>query len=172
MKRKKSPLTLAKDKAWAEFSKFIRTRDCIRTANSLEHGACISCMADVPYKKSQAGHFIAGRTNNILLYEELVHLKCYHCNIGLSGNYVEYFIAMEKLYTRDEIDILRMRKNETKKMTIDGWNDAAAWYKIRTQRLIAQFNVNKYGILLKEMTAIKKTLTPIDECPKQKAKTI
>lgn len=156
---KKSPLVLAKDKAWASFSKFIRTRDCLRTAGTLEEGVCISCSRTTPYKGSQAGHFIAGRTNAILLDEDLVHLQCYHCNIGLSGNYVEYFVQMEQLYTRDEIDILRARKGGSKVMKIDDWNDQTHYWRMRREKIERIFqSQGRWSEDLARYLELKKTI--------------
>ena len=155
---KRTPLKIAKDNAWDAFSAFIRTRDCLRTSGTLEEGVCISCDKCIPYKGSQAGHFIAGRTNAILLDEDLVHLQCYHCNIGLSGNYVEYFVRMEKLYTREEIDIFRSRKALTKKMKIDDWKEQTAYWKKRTEALVSAYVSNPYGERLRELTSLGKTL--------------
>ena len=125
---------------------------------TLERGVCISCPREIEYKGSQAGHFIAGRTNSILLDEDLVHLQCYHCNMGLSGNYVEYFVAMEKLYDREAIDTFRARKAETAKMTIDEWEARAAHYKARTIGLIIQFNKDKYSPLTQHLVRLGVTL--------------
>lgn len=156
---KRTPLKIAKDKAWDEFSAFIRVRDCLRTSGTLEEGVCISCDRAIPYKGSQAGHFIAGRTNAILLDEDLVHLQCYHCNIGLSGNYVEYFVAMEQLYTREEIDLFRSRKAVTKKMKIDDWKEQTAYWKLRREKLERVFNSEgRWSPSLQKMLELKKTL--------------
>ena len=156
---KRTPLKIAKDNAWSAFSEFIRIRDCIRTTGTLKEGVCISCQRTVPYNGSQAGHFISGRTNAILLDEDLVHLQCYHCNIGLSGNYVEYFVRMEKLYTREEIDIFRKRKTITKKMKIDDWKEQTAFWKLRREKLISVFNSEgRWSPSLQKMLELKKTL--------------
>ena len=96
VKRKKSPLELAKDAAWDAFSIFIRTRDCIKYTGTVDNGMCVTCNRPYPFEKLQAGHFIAGRTNAILLDEDLCHTQCYGCNMGRSGAHVEYFVWMEK----------------------------------------------------------------------------
>ena len=155
---KRTPLKIAKDSAWSAFSAFIRTRDCLRTSGTLEEGVCISCGRPTPYKGSQAGHFISGRTNAILLDEDLVHLQCYHCNIGLSGNYVEYFVAMEQLYTREEIDLFRSRKAITKKMKIDDWKEQTAYWRKRTEALILAHRMNPYSQDVQELISLGKTL--------------
>ena len=156
---KRTPLKIAKDNAWNAFSSFIRTRDCLRTSGTLEEGVCISCERPIPYKGSQGGHFIAGRTNAILLDEDLVHLQCYRCNIGLSGNYVEYFVAMEQLYTREEIDLFRSRKTLTKKMKIDDWKDQTAFWKLRREELERMFaSEGRWSPNLQRLLELKKTL--------------
>lgn len=155
---KRSPLKLAKDKAWSSFSAFIRTRDCLRTSGTLESGVCISCKEEIPYKGSQAGHFLAGRKNAILLDEDLVHLQCYRCNIGLSGNYVEYFVAMEELYTRADIDALRFRKGQSKKMRLDDWQEEKTHWDSRKEELIRVFNSEgRWSPKLNKLLELKQT---------------
>lgn len=155
---KRSPLVIAKDNAWKSFSAFIRTRDCLRDSGTLDEGVCISCGRVTPYKGSQAGHFIAGRTNAILLDEDLVHLQDYHCNIGLAGNYVEYFVQMEKLYTREEIDDFRSRKG-TKVMKIDDWIDQTHYWKLRRDKLLEVYeSQGRWSPRLQKLLELKKTI--------------
>jgi len=66
----------AKEACWKAFSKYIRTRDCIRFGNSLTDGMCVTCKRTYPFKKLQAGHFIQGRGNSVLLDERLVYSQC------------------------------------------------------------------------------------------------
>jgi hypothetical protein len=83
----------AKQKAWAAFSLFIRTRD----------KKCVTCPTG---SAQQAGHFIDGRSNAVLFSEKGVHGQCYHCNVGLKGNKLEYWLFMERTYGRKVIDQL------------------------------------------------------------------
>lgn len=96
MRRKKTPLQLAKDKAWEQYSKYIRTRDCIRFTGDPDEGMCVSCSKAYPFKKLQAGHFIGGRTSNVLFDEQITYSQCYGCNVGRGGNYLEYYYFMVK----------------------------------------------------------------------------
>lgn len=112
-KRKKSDLAKAKFKAWVAFSAYIRTRDCIRFKDSLDRGICITCKREFDYKQLQAGHFIGGRSNAVLFDERIVYSQCYGCNVGLQGNYVEYFVFMEHEHGRDMIDEFRALKANT-----------------------------------------------------------
>lgn len=157
-KRKKSPLELAKDAAWTEFSKFIRTRDCIRTTLTLDRGVCVTCSREYEYKKLQAGHFLAGRTNSILLDEDLVHAQCYGCNMGQNGQYVEYFVWMEHTYGRITIDMFRLRKTQAVKLNEQEWRAKAQEYRAKTTRLIMAFNKDKYSTELQELVELGKTL--------------
>ncbi len=81
------------------------------------------------------------------------------CNIMLNGNYVEYFVRMEKLYTREEIDIFRARKATTKKMKIDDWKEQTTYWKLRREKLISVFNSEgRWSPSLQKMLELKKTL--------------
>ena len=102
-RRVKSPLVKAKDKAWAEFSRFIRLRD----ADDTGHCKCVTCNREYHWKKIQAGHFIPGRTNAVLFEEKGVHAQCYGCNIGKAGNTIMYWPWMEQQYGRGYVDYLR-----------------------------------------------------------------
>ena len=116
-KKTKSPHKKAKDKAWDSFSRYIRTRDCIRFTGEPDEGMCITCKNPFPYKKLQAGHFIGGRSNAVLFDERIVYSQCYYCNAkpprGLGGNYVEYFVFMEQEWGREKIDEFRALKQQT-----------------------------------------------------------
>jgi hypothetical protein len=60
---KKSKLTLAKDKAWSWFSKYIRLK------NADEFGWCVCITCGIPkfWKEIHAGHYVDGRNNTVLL---------------------------------------------------------------------------------------------------------
>ena len=148
----------AKQKAWDEFSKFISTRDCVRTTNTLTEGVCVTCPRKYAFGKLQAGHFLGGRTNSILLDEDLVHGQCYGCNVGKSGQYVEYFVWMEKQYGRDTIDVFRERKTQTVKITDAEWDAYAAHYKARRISIEIQWKEDKYSPLLQHLVRLGVTL--------------
>lgn len=147
-----------KDKAWDRFSIFIRTRDCIKYGGSLEDGMCVTCQRPYPFKKLQAGHFIGGRTNSILLDEDLVHAQCYGCNVGRGGAYVEYFVWMEEQYGREMIDVFRGRKAVTLKMTDVDWLHEQVYWKKRTQMLIDEFTKDKYSPRMSKLLELGKTI--------------
>jgi hypothetical protein len=76
LKKKTKPrekLSTVKKKAWAAFSEYVRTRDCLRTTGCASFGLCITCGKRNHFKLLQAGHFIAGRHNAVLFSEKGVH---------------------------------------------------------------------------------------------------
>ena len=100
-RRSKTPNAKAKQRAWAAFSLYIRTRD----------PKCVTCGAD----SKQAGHFIDGRNNAVLFSEEGVHGQCAMCNVYLHGNKLKYWVFMEKTYGRETIDRLMVESKMTVK---------------------------------------------------------
>lgn len=137
---KRTARQIAKDNAWKSFSIYIRTRDCIRFTGKPDQGKCITCNRPYPFKKLQAGHFIQGRGNAVLFDERLVYSQCLGCNgnppMGKGGNYVEYFVFMEKEFGRGAIDELRQLKYETKIYKIPDFINIKDLYKIKTQELL------------------------------------
>jgi len=126
---KEVTLRSAKKKAWSEFSKFIRLRDCLKTTGSPHEGICITCGAKIPYKGSQAGHFISSRCNSVLFEEDLVNLQCYGCNIGLNGNYIPYSIKMIKEHGLEWVEEKQLLKKRIMKRTINDYQTLEAIYK-------------------------------------------
>lgn len=90
-KRIKSNNKILKDKAWKQFSIYIRTRDCLKTTGTTTRGICYTCGKKFDFKELQAGHCIGGRHNFVLLDEDLVNAQCQICNStapwGKKGNY-------------------------------------------------------------------------------------
>ena len=80
-----------KKKAWTVFSKFIRTRDCLKTTGDPELGKCYTCDKVYPIAKLQAGHGISGRTNVLLFNEDITKAQCAGCNVYKGGLY-EVFV--------------------------------------------------------------------------------
>ena len=138
-----TPAAKAKKRAWDAFSRYIRTRDCIRFGNSLTEGMCVTCKRPYPFKKLQAGHFIQGRSNSVLLDERLVYTQCIGCNgnppYGKGGNYVEYFIFMEKEWGREKIDEFRRLKHQTVIYKKHNWEEFEEEFKRKTKELEDNF---------------------------------
>lgn len=144
MQQKKKPLSKTKDKAWKEFSRFIRTRDAIRTTGDTDNCICITCGKLVPFKQIQAGHYIAGRTNALLFDEDIVFGQCSACNIWKHGEQLEFHYALKKLgYTDEELERMHQLKYKTIKYTADDYEQIAQQYKDDTEILISALKL--YG---------------------------
>ena len=136
----KSKKTLKKE-AWSAFSAFIRTRDCIRFSGSPDEGVCVTCKREYPYKKLQAGHFIGGRTNAVLFDERIVYSQCYGCNVGKSGNYLDYFYFMEKEIGRPAIDAMVIELKEKKvAYSEQDYIDIKNLYEQKREKLLTQYS--------------------------------
>lgn len=129
-------LSSHKKRAWEAFSKFIRTRDCLRTTLSTDSGACCTCNREYLFNQLQAGHFIDGRHGAVLFSEQGVHAQCYACNIRLHGNKVKYWLFMEKYYGREAIDSLIAESNNTVIYKKSDYDEIAQGYHIRTLELL------------------------------------
>lgn len=70
----------------------------------------------------QAGHFVPGRGNGVLLDERGVHPQCYRCNCILHGNLIEYYPFMVRTYGQEVVDELRRNAKLVVKRT-------AEWYE-------------------------------------------
>lgn len=133
---KKSEKQKAKLKAWNAFSKYIRTRDCLRFTGDPDSGPCVTCWRTYPISMLQAGHFIDGRGNSVLFDERLVYSQCYGCNVGRSGAYVEYFVFMEKEWGREKIDEFRALKKDTKIYKTHDFIEIERTFKDKTTDLL------------------------------------
>lgn len=144
MAKKKQTISTLKKQSWQEFSKWIRLRDCVKTTGDTESGVCITCGKLIPFKQSQAGHFIAGRTNAVLFDEDIVHLQCYSCNVCNHGEQLEYYYAMQRLgYTEEEITKMRQRRYTTLKLTAEDYTVITERYKEKQALLKAC--LSRYG---------------------------
>lgn len=139
-----TPITKSKKKAWAQFSTFIRTRDCLdykRHHPELNNGLeapCVTCRRVYPLASLQAGHFIPGRTNAVLFDERGVHAQCYGCNVGKNGNYHEYWLYMENMYGRKVLDELMSQRHAILKLKASDYDEIALRYKEKTIKLLGE----------------------------------
>lgn len=110
-KARRIKVSTLKNRAWVEFSIFIRTRH----ADAEGMVACCTCGVKKPWKKMQAGHFIAGRLNGNLFEERGCHAQCGVCNVIKAGNGPRYYQFMQAAYGQAVIDELLRQNNETRK---------------------------------------------------------
>ena len=135
----KSSKTKAKEKAWKEFSRYIRLRDCLRTTFTLDEASCVTCNRLFDFKQLQAGHFIPGRNNAVLFSEKGVHAQCFGCNMGKGGAYHDYWLAMERMYGRKEIDKQLRDRHKNIIYKEDDYLKIAAKYKKKADKLEREY---------------------------------
>jgi len=127
-RKKKAPDP--EDKAWKEFSLYIRIRDALRTVWLLEAFRCISCRNIVAVKGNDAGHYVTRGNKAIKYHEKNVHGQCAHCNRFLSGNVIEYRKVMISLYGEELVNELE-NTMDIMKAWIDWEEETIKWRKLR-----------------------------------------
>jgi len=110
MIKKKSLVKKVKKQAWELFSKYTR----LKNADEFGMVVCVTCGVRKHWKEMQAGHFLPGRHNTILFSEEQVNPQCYHCNIGLKGNWPEYIKWMNEKYGEERVKEMIYKTKEVK----------------------------------------------------------
>lgn len=95
---KRKGVSYYKNKAWKEFSRYVRFRDCLATTGTFTNGRCVTCGKLFPFEELQAGHGIGKRNNSILLDEQLVNAQCRSCNFYGNGEYAKYSVWFIKKY--------------------------------------------------------------------------
>ena len=142
MTNRKETIPKLKKKAWTEFSKYIRLRDCIKTTSTPDRGKCFTCDREYPFKQLQAGHFVDGRSATILFHEELVNAQCYSCNIHKSGNKDSYTPKMIHKFGLKKVEEFWVLAKQTHKWTKEELKDIRKKYKEEYQDLL---NLNGLG---------------------------
>lgn len=122
-----------KGKAWKAFSDYVRLRDCLKTTNTKDYCFCVTCRKYTPYKKIQAGHAIAGRSNSILLHPDIVHGQCSGCNI--TGEYGRYSVYMIETYGIDKWKEFVALSKTIRPMKEWQWEEETIKYKTKRELL-------------------------------------
>ena len=135
MRLRHKSLKRLKAEVWLLFSRYIRLRDCLKTTGTLESGKCISCPREVPFKDSDAGHFVAGRGNSILFDETCTHLQCKRCNGVLHGNQLPYRRAIVQMYGEGYDEYLENKAKEVKQFERWELEEMKEMYKRKIKEL-------------------------------------
>ncbi len=107
------------------FNKYIRLRDA--------GNVCISCQKK-PLKEN-AGHFYNANNHwNVRFDERNVHLQCEHCNTYLSGNLIEYRSRLINKIGIEQLTLLELEANKTRKFTIDELKQIINKYKLKIKQ--------------------------------------
>lgn len=135
-------------KAWEAFSKYIRLRDALATTGTPDNLICVTCekaWRTTGRYCAQAGHFISGRNNSILLDEKFVNGQCPVCNKHLRGNFVRYEMEMLRRYGEEAVDEVKQRSLEIKQMKKYQWEEAEQKYKDKYKKLLEQYETGEYN---------------------------
>lgn len=116
--------SLMKQKAWKEFSIYIRQRGSVGGL-----AKCVSCGDFKPWREQQAGHFVPGRGNSVLFDERNTHVQCYVCNVRRHGNLLPYYDFMEEKYGKEIIAELRILAMQPKQMRHSDYEEIYTKYK-------------------------------------------
>lgn len=107
--KKSISITVLKSKLWKIISEYIRRK----YSDSEGITSCVTCGDSKHWKELQAGHFCPSGASSYLRYVETnIHPQCYHCNINLWSNPIEYRIFMVKTYGEKFVEQMLELRNE------------------------------------------------------------
>jgi len=124
LKKKRSKLQIAKEKAWKEFSIFVRTRE----SNFEGYTKCFTCTKVDHWKNMNAGHYKHGKLD----FDEMnVNVQCVQCNKWNSGRLDVYTMNLIAKYGIDQVEALNVRASmaTTEKYPIEVYEQIIAKYK-------------------------------------------
>lgn len=128
---KKITKTLAKKKAWAIFSKYIRLKYADK--NGMEF--CYTCPTRKEWKQIQAGHGLGGRHNAVLFMEEFVRPQCVGCNMYGGGKYAIFTQKLMEEYGAERYYELVRQANKVITYSIEDYLAIAEKYKCLFDKL-------------------------------------
>ena len=121
---KKTTKSVAKKKAWAACSKYVRTfhsRDGICT--------CYTCGVSKPIPDMQAGHAIQGRGNSILFETDGIRPQCAGCNVWQGGRLDVFIPKLIDEIGRERYDELLALKSKSVKFSIEELKELETKFK-------------------------------------------
>ena len=117
-RKRKTDLRKLKDQLW-KLCREIQIKRYGRT--------CFTCgKQNLEGSNCHLGHFIPSSVCSVSMRYNLCNLRpqCYHCNINLSGNWIEYEKALKR--TGIDTDMLKKQNEETKGKQYD-----SMWYEVK-----------------------------------------
>lgn len=102
-----------KAKAWDALSKYVRVKECLETTGFLFLSVCFTCGRQFHINALDAGHYVSGRRNAVLLVEENIHIQCkIWCNMMNHGNTKIYRERLVEKYGKEEVERLEALKHK------------------------------------------------------------
>ena len=118
------------------FSKYIRLRDCLKTTEGTRFGLCITCGRRETRQALHAGHYPAGRGNNIIFSEMGTNAQCNICNTTLGGRPKEYRAELVRRFGEGPVKQLEMEAKQVKKYTRDELIGVKTLYRKKYKELL------------------------------------
>lgn len=132
--KKRAKLGTLQAKADKLMSQYIR----MKHADDLGNVRCVSCQKTIPWRESDAGHFVPkSRGSSVRYVEENVHPECPGCNRFNDGHLIGYTRYMIDLYGEEKIDELQREAKKT--------------LSPAQKRQLVEEAIEYYGAALKEM---------------------
>jgi hypothetical protein len=120
---KKKKLTWHKNKAWEEFSRYIRRRD---------KGVCFTCGCKRPWKEQNAGHFQHGKLD---FDEQNVNCQCVKCNKFMHGHLDMYAVKLDEVYGQGTAGTLIIKSNQIVIHTREDFDKIREYYRQKNEEL-------------------------------------
>lgn len=132
------PLKWYEDKAQEWVNKFIRLRDrllpCISCGKETRKGGYVGAGG------LHAGHYRSrGACSFLRFHEDNIHGQCAQCNEQLSGNAIEFRIALVKKIGTDRVEWLEQQP-KSRKWTREELDGITTEYKAKCKQLEAKIN--------------------------------
>jgi len=113
------------------FSTYIRMSAIIKE----DYLSCVTCQKIMPWKESDAGHYIGRRHKATRWEEKNVHPQCTYCNRFNEGMKDEYTIFIIKKYGNDTLFELNQKKHTIFKLDNLWLEDKIKHYKDKVKEL-------------------------------------
>jgi len=112
------------------FNKYINLRD--------KKLPCISCGKSITGRVNASHYFNANNHWNVRFNEFNVHSSCITCNQYLSGNLIEYRKGLINKIGEEQLTLLELEANKTRKFTIEELKEIINTYKKKIKQYEAQ----------------------------------
>jgi hypothetical protein len=112
------------------FNKYINLRD--------KKLPCISCGKPITGRVNASHYFNANNHWNVRFNEFNVHSSCITCNQYLSGNLIEYRKGLINKIGEEQLTLLELEANKTRKFTIEELKEIINIYKKKIKQYEAQ----------------------------------
>lgn len=130
---KRSPRAIAKDRAWTQFSMFIRLRD----SGPDGYAQCCTCPRNAHWRTMDAGHWKTRGKEATLFDEHNVHLQCKGCNKWQNGKELEHEQHIIRKYGPDEPQRIKTKAVQRCQRTLFDYQFIEDTYRQRVELIRA-----------------------------------